>query len=239
MLHQVSLPKASTVGINAAARRLGGPCRAVKSNSAASGWDDAYAPTSFAGPSTRRSWLAQTATQWAAVAMSAVVVLGTVTGEASALSEDKAVSAVEEYIALDSKGKFNEKGGSKALDDFRSKYNLKRTGDGRLQLRSANGDWYQCRLDMEVPGTMLLRDSKGFVFGLQTDVLQQVDLSDDMVVLMMFGAGEWQKQMAPIEYEDESGNVKQLQMADDEFRQVVGILKDFIDDASSGQQKKK
>lgn len=63
---------------------------------------------------------------------------------------------------------------TQALEDFRSKYSFRRTVDGRLQLRSARGEWYQCRLDMEVPGSMLLRDSKGNVYALQTEVLQQV-----------------------------------------------------------------
>lgn len=62
----------------------------------------------------------------------------------------------------------------KPLEDFRTKYRMRRMADGRLQLRSSKGDWYQCRLDMEVPGSMLLRDPKGNIYAIQTEALQQV-----------------------------------------------------------------
>lgn len=91
---------------------------------------------------------------------------------------------------------------------------MRRLPDGRLQLRSGRGEWFQCRLDMEVrrlrihpplrthhaqlahttnrsaqeeclhwhaaprtvqvPGSMLLRDSKGYVYAIQTETIQQV-----------------------------------------------------------------
>ncbi len=53
------------------------------------------------------------------------------------------------YVELDSQGKFTQSGG-KPLDDFRQKYRMRRGADGRLQLRSGKGEWFQCRLDMEV-----------------------------------------------------------------------------------------
>lgn len=149
-------------------------------------------------------------------------VAGSVMFQQPAFAANRGEQAVEEYIDLDTKGKLNK---VKALEDFRNKYGLKRITDGRLMLKSSKGEWYLCRLDMEVPGSMLLRDSKGNIFAIQTDQLQQVDLSDDYVALMMFADGEWENQMSPIEYEDAGGKTLQLKMDESEFRQVVGLLK--------------
>lgn len=58
----------------------------------------------------------------------------------------------------------------------RGKYNIKRGIDGRVQLRrKSNGNWMSVRLDMEVPGAILLRDMKTeAIFALETDGLPQV-----------------------------------------------------------------
>ncbi len=68
-----------------------------------------------------------------------------------ALADESEVSrkAVDEYSDLESKGKTKS---SKALDDFRAKYRIKRTVDGRVQLKSTKGEWWSVRLDMEVRG---------------------------------------------------------------------------------------
>lgn len=58
---------------------------------------------------------------------------------------------------------------------LRSKYNMRRTIDGRVQLRSKDGVWFQLKLDNEVKGTLLLRNTNtGEVHVLQTDKLEQV-----------------------------------------------------------------
>ena len=57
--------------------------------------------------------------------------------------------AVDEYADLESKGKNNN---IKTLEDFRNKYKIRRTIDGRVQLKSSKGDWWSVRLDMEVSG---------------------------------------------------------------------------------------
>ncbi len=41
------------------------------------------------------------------------------------------------------------------------------------------------------------------------------------MVLMMFTDGEWEKQMAAVEYADEKGATQQLQLDDKEFREVI------------------
>lgn len=57
----------------------------------------------------------------------------------------------------------------------RGKYNIKRTIDGRVQLRRKSGAWMSVRLDMEVPGAILLRDMKTeAIYALETDGLPQV-----------------------------------------------------------------
>lgn len=53
--------------------------------------------------------------------------------------------------------------------------------DGRVWLKGSKGE-YAVRLDMEVPGAMLFRDGSGYVYALQTEALQQIDLSNDSVV---------------------------------------------------------
>jgi hypothetical protein len=77
----------------------------------------------------------------------------------------------------------------------RSRYGIRRLLDGRVQLRSRNGEWFTVRLDMEVAGALLLRDPKGNIYAIETEGLPQVDLSDDYVLLMLFTDGSWQDQM--------------------------------------------
>ncbi len=50
----------------------------------------------------------------------------------------------------------------------------------------------------------------------------QIDLSDDLVALMMFADGEWEKQMSPVEYQDDKGATLHLKLEEREFREVSG-----------------
>lgn len=43
-----------------------------------------------------------------------------------------------------------------------------------MQLRSRKGEWFAVRLDMEVPGALLLRDGKGNIYAIETEGLPQV-----------------------------------------------------------------
>lgn len=66
----------------------------------------------------------------------------------------------------------------------------------------------------------------------------QIDLSDDYVLLMLFANGQWESQIAPVEYE-EDGQVKQLTLTAPEFREFVGLLNDAEEDnepAASGKK---
>eukprot|EP00798_Chlamydomonas_sp_ICE-L_P000688 gene688-2120_t len=125
--------------------------------------------------------------------------------------------AVETYRDLERNGKLTT---AKAYDDLRMKFGFKRTADGRTMLKNDNGEWYNLRLDMEVPGAMLLRDTKGFVYAMQTDGLKQVDLTDDYIVMLMFSSGEWMEQKMPLTYMDAKGKEATLQMEENDFRNV-------------------
>eukprot|EP00878_Enallax_costatus_P010640 GHUV01011115.1.p1 GENE.GHUV01011115.1~~GHUV01011115.1.p1 ORF type:complete len:252 (+),score=77.55 GHUV01011115.1:261-1016(+) len=139
---------------------------------------------------------------------------------AAAVSSSK---ALEEYMNMEDAGKLKD---IRSLDNIRSKYNMKRTIDGRVQLKRKNGTWMSVRLDLEVPGAILLRDTKtNGVYALETDQLPQVDLSDDYVLFMMFADGQWEDEMTPIEF-DEDGKSQQLVMTEKEFHEFVGILKE-------------
>lgn len=50
---------------------------------------------------------------------------------------------------------------------------------------------------MQVPGAMLLRDPKGYIYAIQTESMQQIDLSDDQVILLLFAQGDWGEPMHP------------------------------------------
>eukprot|EP00877_Chromochloris_zofingiensis_P008500 jgi/Chrzof1/3903/Cz13g12220.t1 len=156
-------------------------------------------------------------------------------GAPAAQPVDTGNGPLAEYIEQAEKGRLKSE---KALNDLRSKYGIRRAVDGRVELRSKAGDWYQVRLDMEVPGALLFRDSQGRVYAIESDVLRQIDLSDDYVLLMLFANGQWESQIAPVEYE-EDGQVKQLTLTAPEFREFVGLLNDAEEDnepAASGKK---
>lgn len=80
----------------------------------------------------------------------------------------------------------------------RLKYGIRRDVNGRAQLRRSDGTWMQCKLDMEVAGTMLLRDTNdGSVHVLQTDKLEQVRLAG-----WLAAAGFLQEQMVQLQKEE-------------------------------------
>jgi hypothetical protein len=141
---------------------------------------------------------------------------------------------VREYSELEARGKGND---AKALESLRAKYNIRRGPDGRVSVKGpSSGNWHAVRLDMEVPGVLLLRDTtNGTIYALETASLAQVDLSDDTVVLMLFADGAWEREMATIDVRDPEEEKKNkgkgksegrpLTLSEREFREVVGLLK--------------
>ncbi|MEW5312736.1 MAG: hypothetical protein WDW38_004347 [Sanguina aurantia] len=131
---------------------------------------------------------------------------------------------IEEYSV--NEGKFATD--SKALAAFRERFGFTRLPDGRVVLKSSKGLSYSVRLDMEEPGTMLLRETKGGdIFALSVDGLVQVDLSEDYTILAIFSDGEWEKEMTGITFSDGAkGATKQLKMDAGQFRMITGFSKD-------------
>ncbi|KAG2444133.1 hypothetical protein HYH02_009073 [Chlamydomonas schloesseri] len=111
----------------------------------------------------------------------------------------------------------------------RLKMNFRRDLDGRVSLRNRQGQWFNVRPDLQVPGFLLLRDVSGNVFFLPPDAedgdgLAQLDLSDDVVVAELFYSSAWQDVMSPLSYRDSDGAVKQLKLTEQEFRNVVSLV---------------
>eukprot|EP00882_Tetradesmus_deserticola_P009733 GHRQ01010280.1.p2 GENE.GHRQ01010280.1~~GHRQ01010280.1.p2 ORF type:complete len:158 (+),score=87.46 GHRQ01010280.1:539-1012(+) len=121
--------------------------------------------------------------------------------------------------------------GSANLLARRLKYGIRRDVSGRAQLlRRSDGTWMQCKLDMELRGTMLLRDtSDGSVHVLQTDKLEQIDLSDDYLLLTLFADGEWEGQTQPIQLGDDDAALETLQVDEQQFKDFVGMIKTLQD----------
>ncbi|GIL47489.1 hypothetical protein Vafri_4308 [Volvox africanus] len=149
--------------------------------------------------------------------------------ESSAAAPVDVQQGLEEYERLESEGKLNS---AKALENIRAKLNFKRGFDGRVYVKSAKGKMFAVRLDMETPGTMLIRDMEsGEVYGLQTEGFQQIDLTNDQVVIALFTDGNWETAMSPITFEDDDGKVKTLKLEEKLFRNLPGLLS-----AVSGEQ---
>ncbi|EFJ51013.1 hypothetical protein VOLCADRAFT_103652 [Volvox carteri f. nagariensis] len=126
-----------------------------------------------------------------------------VTDQASAGAPVDVQQGLDEYERLESEGKLNS---SKAFENIRAKLNFKRGLDGRVYVKSTKGKMFAVRLDMETPGTMLIRDMEsGEVYGLQTEGFQQIDLTNDQVVIALFADGNWESAMSPITFEDDDG----------------------------------
>lgn len=166
-----------------------------------------------------------------AAGLAAAVMLPVPIAQAAATTAVSSSKALEEYMKLEDDNKLRDQ---RSLDNIRNKYGIKRALDGRVQLRRRSGTWVSVRLDMEVPGAILLRDTKTeHVYALETDSLPQVDLSDDYVLFMMFADGQWEDDMTPIEFEEDGGKSEQLKMSEKEFQSFIGILKEPEDEPSS------
>ncbi|KAF8065670.1 hypothetical protein HT031_003271 [Scenedesmus sp. PABB004] len=133
-----------------------------------------------------------------------------------------AAQALQEYFQLERAGPPEPA----ALASLRLKYGIRRGPDGRVSLRTRGGTWMQAKLDMEVKGTMLLRNcDDSSVHVLQTDKLEQIDLSDDYLLLMLFADGGWEETTTPIQLSGEDGRPEALTVGEQQFKDFVGMLK--------------
>ncbi len=95
-----------------------------------------------------------------AAALSAAVLLTPLSGARPALAAgaDVAAQAIQEYTQLEEKGKLKD---LKSLETFRNSYGFKRNINGRVSVKGSSGQWYEVRLDMEVPGALILQVGGG------------------------------------------------------------------------------
>eukprot|EP00798_Chlamydomonas_sp_ICE-L_P026364 gene26364-17457_t len=174
------------------------------------------------------SIVSSTSSMALAACLMAAPLLGVVLPPPALAAVDSA-NVILEYQALEDKGQLDS---PKALNDFRSKYNVKRTTDGRVMLKSSEDKWFTVRLDLDVGGTMLMRDPDGKMYAMQTEYLKQVDLSDDYIVLLMFADGEWEQGMFPLVPEDTE---EPMNLSEKDFRQVMGLLDESSSSSSSAR----
>ena len=57
-----------------------------------------------------------------------------------------------------------------------------------------------------------------------TVILQHLPPRPTLQVILLFSEGDWEKQMSPIELEDENGKAKTLKMSETDFRAVIGLI---------------
>lgn len=69
------------------------------------------------------------------------------------------------------------------VDKRRGTARFKRAYDGHVALQNKlTGEYMDIKCDLQVPGTILLRDPRGQVYIMSYSAIKQVDLSDDDVV---------------------------------------------------------
>eukprot|EP00879_Flechtneria_rotunda_P007384 GHRR01007746.1.p1 GENE.GHRR01007746.1~~GHRR01007746.1.p1 ORF type:complete len:214 (+),score=66.25 GHRR01007746.1:390-1031(+) len=144
-----------------------------------------------------------------------------------AQGEDQVASqALQEYFELERTGSMT----ALTVENLRLKYGIRRGVDGRVQLKKSDGKWMQIKLDMELQGTMLLRDTTtDEIYVLQTDTLQQIDLSDDYLLMMLFSDGSWQEDIQPIRLGDAEEGYEDLKLPEQQFKDLVGMIKTLQD----------
>ncbi|KIZ00564.1 hypothetical protein MNEG_7396 [Monoraphidium neglectum] len=88
----------------------------------------------------------------------------------------------------------------------------------------------EVRLDAKVPGTVLLRDEgSGAVFYITNSNVQQFDLTDDYVVMALFGDGSWEDDMQRLQAREEEGgggDLVDVVMDQESFRDLISVMYD-------------
>lgn len=110
------------------------------------------------------------------------------------------------------------------IDANRLEAGFKREYDGHVWLRTREGQWVEIRLDAKVPGTVLFRDKQDYVWFITFNNIQQIDLTDDYVVIALFGDGSWEDEKQPIQVTDDDGRLVHAQLDQDSFREMISVL---------------
>lgn len=112
-----------------------------------------------------------------------------------------------------------------SIDSLRDEAGFRRSYDGHVVLLSRDGDPVELRLDAKIPGTVLLRDKNGGVFYITIDNVQQIDLTDDYVVVALFGDGAWEDRMQRLTARDEAtGSLVDVVLDSDAFRDLISVM---------------
>lgn len=75
-----------------------------------------------------------------------------------------------------------------------------------------------------MPGTVLLRDKGGGVHYITLNNIQQIDLTDDFVVMALFGDGAWEDTMQRLTARDDTGALVDVVMDKDTFRDIISVM---------------
>ena len=71
---------------------------------------------------------------------------------------------------------------------------------------------------------ILLRDQETSLIHSYTLSLQQIDLTDDFVVVSIFGDGGWERLIKRVQGRDDGGTLVDATMDSDTFRDLVSIM---------------
>lgn len=132
------------------------------------------------------------------------------------------------------------------LSAARQAVGFDRTVDGRVLLYSEDGEPFQVKNDMGVPGALLLRDAGGYMYYIPStdaDSLVQIDLSDDAIVAQLFANHAWEELLEPLEVvtaapetssrqskqqqqQQPEERLEQLRLTERDFRSVLSLLRD-------------
>lgn len=110
------------------------------------------------------------------------------------------------------------------IRQYREETRFKREYDGHVWLRSSSEDWFEIRLDAKVPGTVLLRHPSGQVHYVTFNNIQQIDLTDDYVVMALFAGGSWEQNMQPLQARNDKGAVEEVKLDQETFRDLVSLM---------------
>eukprot|EP00882_Tetradesmus_deserticola_P014494 GHRQ01015414.1.p1 GENE.GHRQ01015414.1~~GHRQ01015414.1.p1 ORF type:complete len:159 (+),score=80.80 GHRQ01015414.1:68-478(+) len=111
-----------------------------------------------------------------------------------------------------------------SIDALRDEAGFRRSYDGHVQLLTREGEPVELRLDAKVPGTVLMRDKDSYVYFITINNIQQIDLTDDYVVMALFGDGAWQDSMQRLTAKDDAGKLVDVMLDQDSFRDLISVM---------------
>lgn len=115
------------------------------------------------------------------------------------------------------------------VDAFRKGHSFRRGSDGKIALQNKQtNEWFDAKCDLLIPGFMLLRHPAGQVNYIAYAVLQQVDMSDDIVVGSI-ATSSWETEMSPVQAIDPGEKKIELELNRDEFYNLGSLSPSLSD----------